>query len=65
MLNEEHGATAIMGSQLAAEQPDCAFDGIVGFWYGKAPGLDRAGDALRHAVFTGTSRLRRRCCNSR
>ena len=57
LLNEEHGATAVMGSQLAAEQPDCAFDGIVGFWYGKAPGLDRAGDALRHAVFTGTSRL--------
>ena len=57
LLNEEHGATAVMGSQLAAEQQDCAFDGIVGFWYGKAPGLDRAGDALRHAVFTGTSRL--------
>ncbi len=56
VLNEEHGATAVMGSQLAAEQPDCAYDGIVGLWYGKAPGLDRAGDALRHAVFTGTSR---------
>ena len=56
VLNEEHGATAVMGSQLAAGQPDCAYDGIVGFWYGKAPGLDRAGDALRHAVFTGTSR---------
>tara|TARA_Y100001936_G_scaffold235737_1_gene264260 strand:- start:936 stop:4475 length:3540 start_codon:yes stop_codon:yes gene_type:complete len=56
VLNEEHGATAIMGSQLAAEQPDFYFDGVVGFWYGKAPGLDRAGDALRHAVFAGTSR---------
>jgi indolepyruvate ferredoxin oxidoreductase len=56
VLNEEHGATAVMGSQLAAEQPDCQYDGIVGLWYGKAPGLDRAGDALRHAVFTGTSR---------
>jgi len=56
VLNEEHGATAVMGSQLAAEQPDCVYDGIVGLWYGKAPGLDRAGDALRHAVFTGTSR---------
>ncbi|HJM99080.1 MAG TPA: hypothetical protein QF850_02390, partial [Acidimicrobiales bacterium] len=56
VLNEEHGATAVMGSQLAAEQPDCAYDGITGLWYGKAPGLDRAGDALRHAVFTGTSR---------
>tara|TARA_Y100001970_G_C14236605_1_gene862208 strand:- start:73 stop:3582 length:3510 start_codon:yes stop_codon:yes gene_type:complete len=56
VLNEEHGATAIMGSQLAAEQPDFDFDGVAGFWYGKAPGLDRAGDALRHAVFAGTSR---------
>ena len=56
VLNEEHGATAIMGSQLAAEQPDFRFDGVAGFWYGKAPGLDRAGDALRHAVFAGTSR---------
>ena len=56
VLNEEHGATAVMGSQLAPGQPDCVYDGIVGLWYGKAPGLDRAGDALRHAVFTGTSR---------
>jgi indolepyruvate ferredoxin oxidoreductase len=55
-VNEELGATAVMGSQLAAEQPDCRYDGIVGVWYGKAPGLDRAGDALRHAVFAGTSR---------
>lgn len=55
-LNEEHCATAVMGSQLAAEQPDCQYDGIVGLWYGKAPGLDRSTDALRHAVFTGASR---------
>ena len=55
-VNEELGATAVMGSQLAAEQPDCLYDGVLGIWYGKAPGLDRAGDALRHAVFAGTSR---------
>ena len=55
-VNEELGATAVMGSQLASEQPDCRYDGILGIWYGKAPGLDRAGDALRHAVFAGTSR---------
>lgn len=54
-VNEELGATAVMGSQLASEQPDCRYDGILGLWYGKAPGLDRAGDALRHAVFAGTS----------
>ena len=55
-VNEELGATAVMGSQLAAEQPDFRYDGIVGIWYGKAPGLDRASDALRHAAFAGTSR---------
>ncbi|MBL6925458.1 MAG: indolepyruvate ferredoxin oxidoreductase family protein [Acidimicrobiia bacterium] len=55
-VNEELGATAVMGSQLASEQPDCNYEGILGIWYGKAPGLDRAGDALRHAVFAGTSR---------
>ena len=54
-MNEEYGASAIMGSQLASMQPDCLYDGIVGLWYGKAPGVDRAVDALRHAVYAGTS----------
>ena len=55
-LNEELAASAVMGSQLAAEQPDFLYDGVLGLWYGKAPGLDRAGDAIRHAAFAGTSR---------
>ncbi|MDA3039486.1 MAG: hypothetical protein O3C27_08125, partial [Actinomycetota bacterium] len=54
-MNEEYAASAVMGSQLAAIQPDCRYDGIVGIWYGKAPGVDRAADALRHAVCTRTS----------
>ena len=54
-VNEELGATAVMGSQLVANQPGQRHDGVVGYWYGKAPGLDRAGDAIRHAVFAGTS----------
>jgi len=54
-MNEEYAASAVMGSQIAAVQPDCLYDGIVGIWYGKAPGVDRATDALRHAVYAGTS----------
>ncbi|RSM86489.1 indolepyruvate ferredoxin oxidoreductase family protein [Kibdelosporangium aridum] len=53
-LNEELGATAVMGSQLAAGTGTQRPDGIVGMWYGKAPGLDRATDALRHANLAGT-----------
>jgi indolepyruvate ferredoxin oxidoreductase len=55
-MNEEYGASAVMGSQLAAAQPDCRYDGILGLWYGKAPGVDRAADAFRHAVYAGSSR---------
>jgi len=55
-VNEELGASAVMGSQLAAARPDAKHDGVVGFWYGKAPGLDRATDAIRHGVFAGTAR---------
>ncbi|MFC5381966.1 indolepyruvate ferredoxin oxidoreductase family protein [Aquipuribacter nitratireducens] len=54
-VNEELGASAVMGSQLAASRPDARYDGVVGIWYGKAPGLDRATDAIRHGVFAGTS----------
>lgn len=58
-LNEELAAASVMGSQLAMELQGPGgprYDGVVGVWYGKAPGLDRASDAIRHAVFTGTHR---------
>ena len=44
-LNEEQAATAVMGSQLASLRPDPRHDGVVGIFYCKAPGVDRAGDA--------------------
>jgi indolepyruvate ferredoxin oxidoreductase len=55
-INEELGATAVWGSQLAAMNPTARHDGVFGLWYGKGPGLDRAMDVLKHANAAGTSR---------
>ena len=52
-VNEELGADAVQGSQLASASPDKTCDGVIGIWYGKAPGLDRATDALRHGNLGG------------
>ena len=57
-LNEELAATSVWGSQadLAAFSDNVApYDGVVGVWYGKGPGLDRATDALRHANMYGVN----------
>ncbi len=52
---EERAMGALMGSQMldGFSHRDC--DGVVGYWYGKGPGVDRSGDAMRHGNFAGTS----------
>jgi indolepyruvate ferredoxin oxidoreductase len=54
--NEEFATSMLMGTQMLDEHPHPDVDGVVGYWYGKGPGLDRSGDALKHGNFAGTSR---------
>lgn len=54
-LNEELAATSVWGSQADLPMGSPTHDGVVGVWYGKGPGLDRATDALRHANMFGAN----------
>ena len=54
-VNEELAANAVQGAQLVSTMESRKYDGVVGIWYGKAPGLDRATDAFRHANLGGAS----------
>ena len=56
-VNEDLAATALWGTQQAHLDGEGAYDGVFGLWYAKGPGVDRSGDALRHANLAGTAPL--------
>ena len=55
-VNEDLAATAIGGTQQSGLSGDGRYDGVFAMWYGKGPGVDRSGDALRHGNLAGSSR---------
>ena len=54
-LNEDLATTALWGAQQAELRGEGLYDGVFGLWYGKGPGVDRSGDAMRHANMAGSS----------
>ncbi len=55
-VNEDLAATAIHGTQQTTLVEKPKYDGVFGVWYGKGPGVDRSGDAIKHGNYAGTSK---------
>jgi indolepyruvate ferredoxin oxidoreductase len=55
-LNEDLAATSIWGAQQTNLFAGARFEGVFSLWYGKGPGVDRSGDALKHGNAAGTSK---------
>src|SRR5713226_4825517 len=45
-LNEDLAATSVLGSQSFHTLGESKYDGVLGIWYGKGPGVDRSGDVF-------------------
>ncbi|MBB4844675.1 indolepyruvate ferredoxin oxidoreductase [Paucibacter oligotrophus] len=56
-INEDLAATACLGVQRVALDPKRTAEGVFAMWYGKGPGVDRSGDALKHGNVYGSSKL--------
>jgi len=50
-LNTAAYISGYRGSPIGAYDQE----GVVGYWYGKGPGVDRCGDVFKHANAAGTS----------
>ncbi|MDO5626076.1 MAG: indolepyruvate ferredoxin oxidoreductase family protein [Pseudomonadota bacterium] len=54
-INEELAATQVLGTQRVESDPEKTCEAVFGLWYGKGPGVDRAGDAIKHGNAYGSS----------
>ncbi len=54
-VNEDLALTAVAGTQQIEFIPGKKVDGVFALWYGKGPGVDRSGDAIKHANLAGVS----------
>ncbi|MFK8080624.1 MAG: indolepyruvate ferredoxin oxidoreductase family protein [Granulosicoccus sp.] len=54
-VNEDLAATSIWGTQQVPFSESANKQGVVGYWYGKGPGVDRCGDVFKHGNAAGSS----------